>query len=310
MNNCWITIFTPTFNRCVYLKKLYGSLLRQSDRRFIWLIVDDGSSDDTSAQVRSWQGEGKISIEYIYQENGGKHAAHNTGVKNTKTAYFFCVDSDDELPENSIKTVCEAIPDTLKRPDIAGIIAKKGYLDGEDQCTELPDTISEVSIRDIYKIHQLKGELALIFKTEVLKEFLFPVFPGERFVTESVILNRISMKYKMNLLNKVIYMGEYIPDGYTKNLSQVHKSNPKGFHYYLLQEIELARTASELKHALSNYIAGCWKIGYKVQLDFKCRISNLPGAILLFLKLRMKERIIRSDFFRAVLKRMLKTKYL
>ena len=310
MHSFWITVFTPTFNRSEQLKKLYNSLINQSDQRFVWLIVDDGSADNTAELVSSWKYEGKISIQYIYQENLGKHVAHNTGVKNANTEYFYCVDSDDTLPNSAIEFIYEAITDTLTRPDIAGLIAKKGYHSGEDMCSKLPDNISEVSIRDIYKVYKLKGELALVFKTVVLKEFLFPVFPVEKFVTESVILDLISIKYKMKLLNKVIYLGEYMPDGYTYNLRQIHKKAPMGYHYYLVQGIELARTTHELKHAYANYISGCWKIGYRVRLSYKYIVMNLPEAIVLYMKLIIKDKMAKSKFFRLILKQVFKAKFL
>lgn len=310
MENTSITIFTPTFNRCELLKKLYHSLVRQSDHRFEWLIVDDGSVDNTARFVRSWKNEEKVAIKYIYQENQGKHVAHNTGVRNTNSKYFFTVDSDDELPEDAIASIYEAIADIRTRHDIAGLIAKRGFHNGEDQCSEFPDNIYEVSIRDLYKVYKLKGELALVFKTEVMKEFLFPVFDNEKFVTESVILDLISMKYKMKILDKVIYLGEYLPDGYTRNLNRIHKKSPEGYHHYLIQEIELARNPLELKHAYANYISGCWKIGYKTNLNYKCFFANLPGAIELYLKQIIKERMVRSRIFRPFLKQVCRVKFI
>lgn len=310
MENMSITIFTPTFNRDELLKKLYHSLVKQSDNRYDWLIVDDGSVDKTAQYVHSWKNEGKVAIQYIYQKNQGKHVAHNTGVKNTNSKYFYTVDSDDELPEDAIASIYEAISDISARHDIAGIIAKRGFHNGEDQCSAFPDNISEVSIRDLYKVHKLKGELALVFKTEVMKEFLFPVFTNEKFVTESVILDLISMKYKMIILNKVIYMGEYLPDGYTRNLNRIHKNNPGGYYHYLTQEIKLARNSHELRHAYANYISGCWKIGYKVKLNFKCFFANLPGAIELYLKQILKEKMVKSKIFRPFLKQVCRVKFI
>lgn len=310
MYDCQITIFTPTYNRGGNLKKLYGSLVSQSDRRFVWLIVDDGSVDNTAELIDGWKSEGIIAIEYIYQRNQGKHVAHNTGVLNANTAYFYCVDSDDLLPSYAVETIYDMIADTSERVDIAGIAAKKGYLDGNDMCTQMPGTISEASIRDIYKIYGLKGELALVFRTSVLREFLFPVFRGEKFVTENVVLDQISTRYKMRLLNKVIYLGEYLPDGYTSNLSRIHRENPQGYHHYLVQDIELARTRFELKRAYANYITGCWIIGYRVRLNLLRIIANLPEAFLRYIKLMTKERMAKSRFFRIVLRQVFKSKFL
>ncbi len=305
-----ITVFTPTFNRSRLLKRLYKSLINQSDQRFVWLIVDDGSADDTAELVSSWKNEDRIIIKYIYQRNQGKHVAHNTGVNNTDTEFFYTVDSDDELPNDAIASICGGITDIMTRPDIAGLIAKKGYQNGTAMCTKFPEAVTEVSIRDIYKIYNLKGELALVFKTEVMKEFLFPVFGSEKFVTEAVILNLISIKYKMKLLDNVICLCEYLQDGCTNSLTQIHKKSPIGYHYYLIQEIETARTGQELKRAYANYIAGCWKIGYKVRINKKNIIINLPQALVNYIKLILKERIGRTKYSRYVLKHVFKVHYL
>lgn len=310
MRTSLITVFTPAYNRSRLLNRLYNSLVNQTDQRFVWLIVDDGSVDDTAEMVSSWKNEGKIIIEYIYQKNQGKHVAHNTGVNNTDTEFFYTVDSDDELTCGAIASICEAITDIMARPDIAGLIAKKGYHNGDAMCTKFPEAITEVSIRDIYKIYNLKGELALVFKTEIMKEFLFPVFGSEKFVTEAVILNLISVKYKMKLLNNVICLCEYLQDGCTNSLRQIHQKNPVGYHYYLVQEIEIARTAHELKCAYANYITGCWKIGYKVKLSKKNIIKNLPLALVHYIKLILKDLMKKTKYSRYILKQVFRVQYL
>jgi hypothetical protein len=176
-------------------------------------------------------------------------------------------------------------------------------------CTEFPDDVTEVSIRDLYKAYKIKGELALVFKSGVLKKFLFPVFGNEKFLGENAILNLISMEYKMKLMNKVIYIGEYLQDGYSRNLTQIHKKNSEGFLYCLAQEIKLARTRDELRHAYADYISGCWKIGYKVKLNYKHIIMSFPEAIMLYMKWVVKESTAKSVFLKWVLKRFFKVKF-
>lgn len=310
MESTLVTVFTPTFNRREELKRLYKSLINQSDKRFVWLIVDDGSVDKTSELIDLWKAEGKVPVKYVYQENQGKHVAHNTGVLNTDTEFFYCVDSDDELPRDAIDTIYENIADIRTRPDIAGLIAKKGYHNGEKMSTEFPHMVSEASIRDIYRVYGLKGELAMVFKTKVLKGILFPVFSGEKFLGENAILNLISIEYKMKLVNKVIYIGDYLPDGYSRNLNLIHKKNPRGYLYCLAQEIELAATEYELRHAYARYISGCWKVGCKVDLKFKDIVVNLPEAIVIYMKMSIKERLVRSEFSRLLLKRFFKVKFI
>ena len=100
-----LTVFTPTFNRRHTLPRTYESLLRQSCKDFIWLIVDDGSSDGTGGMVAEWINDGKMDIKYIYQDNQGMHGAHNTAYRNIETELNVCIDSDDYMPEDAVEKI-------------------------------------------------------------------------------------------------------------------------------------------------------------------------------------------------------------
>src|SRR5665647_1656547 len=100
-----LTIFTPSYNRGYILGQLYHSLLEQTCMDFEWVIVDDGSTDNTKDLVQAWTNEGKLTIRYIYQKNGGKMRAHNTGVLYATTELFLCVDSDDYLVETAVEEI-------------------------------------------------------------------------------------------------------------------------------------------------------------------------------------------------------------
>ena len=100
-----LTIFTPTYNRAYTLKKLYASLIEQINQNFEWLIVDDGSTDNTEEVVKQWVDEKKITIRYFKQRNGGKQRAHNKGVEICNTELFICVDSDDYIVKDSVDKI-------------------------------------------------------------------------------------------------------------------------------------------------------------------------------------------------------------
>ena len=116
-----ITVFTPTYNRAYCLHQVYESLIRQSNQNFCWLIVDDGSNDNTKELVRCWNKDGKIEIIYIYQENQGMHGAHNTAYANIETELNICIDSDDFLPNNAIALILEKWEVVKEDDSIAGI---------------------------------------------------------------------------------------------------------------------------------------------------------------------------------------------
>lgn len=288
-----ITVFTPTFNREYIIHQCYESLCRQTNQDFIWLIVDDGSTDETELLVKNWIVENKINIKYIKQNNMGKYIAHNSGVLQCETGIFVCVDSDDYLVNNAIQRIYDNWSSVKDDKEIAGLIALKGYSESTPVGPRMPNVIQRCSIFDLYHKYKFKGDTLLAFKTEVLKNFLFPVIEGENFITEAVIYDRISQKFDMVLLDEILYLCNYLPDGYSNNLKEIHRKNPKGYLLYLTQRIEFAKTQKEKILACSYYIAGCWRIKSKPVLNNNINIFifilSIPKAIVIFMKSTLKK---------------------
>lgn len=239
INNKLITVFTPTYNRGYIIESLYNSLLKQTCQDFKWIIVDDGSSDNTEEKVLSWINEKKLDITYFKQDNSGKHVAHNKGVELCDTEYFFCIDSDDHLTEEAIEKIKSAIKKEKEFEDTCGIIFRRGYNKKKVIGKKVDFNNILISTTDLYERKKFSGDLALIYRTQILKQYLFPVFEGEKFVTEAVIYDRIALKYKMLFIDEIIYIGEYLEDGYTKNIKEVFKKSPNGYKLWLEQRIEL-----------------------------------------------------------------------
>lgn len=287
-----ITVFTPTYNRALLLPRCYKSLLKQTKKDFKWLIVDDGSTDDTEALIKKWQEEKKIEITYIKQSNGGKHVAHNTGVIQCDTELFICLDSDDFLTEDAIAYWQEYEDEILQDEHLAGMALPKGDENGRIMGRYIPGDKQRASIKALYQKYHFKGELALVFKTDILKRYLFPVFEGEKFVGESVVYDRISQKYEMLLKNKIVYLCEYTVDGYTNNVTALYARNPKGYVYFLKQNIQLAEGVKERLQAVALYTSGCWRICYKEWFreaeEKKVIILTLPWAMIKYFKVKIK----------------------
>ncbi len=229
MENLLITVFTPTYNRANLLVALYKSLISQTDNRFKWLIVDDGSTDDSKNVVANFIQENKLRIEYLFQDNQGKHVAHNNGVKHCNTELFFCVDSDDYLVDTAIADIyaiweSEALNDD---EEIGGIVAYRGISEKKILGTCFPLTEKFSTLRGLYQNGKI-GDTALIYKTKILKKFLFPVFKNENFLRESIVYNRIDEYYALYVLEKIIYICEYRNDGLSFNATRYEMSNPRG----------------------------------------------------------------------------------
>lgn len=246
-----LTVFTPTYNREKELHRLYDSLLAQTDSRFEWLIVDDGSADDTASVVREWISEGKIPIRYIFQKNQGKAAAHNRGVEETRTLLFTCVDSDDYLLEDAVETVLET---DLSAPGCIGALYKKGTSVTET-VTKWEKEIEYSTLYDAYHGGGLQGDTMLVFKTDVIKKHRFPSFPGEKFVPEAYLYDQLDQEGKLRFVNKVIYICEYLEGGYTSNIRKMNAENPKGYLAFISQRIQLDKDRKELVQDLIRYTA-------------------------------------------------------
>src|SRR5699024_101291 len=122
----FVSICTPTYNRAYTLSRLYESLLEQTDKDFEWVVVADGSTDNTKEIVQEWSDEGKILINYIYQSNQGKHVALNKGMEVARGILFTCLDSDDWFYHNAVQIVREKWTEKPNE-EIAGIIALDTY---------------------------------------------------------------------------------------------------------------------------------------------------------------------------------------
>lgn len=223
-----VTVFTPTYNRAKLLARLYESLCRQTCTDFEWLIVDDGSSDDTHCIVKGFMQDGNhpFSIRYIYKENGGKHTAINTGVKQAEGELLFIADSDDKLPDSAIETIKDVYSGIENDNGFAGVCGLdmdfNGNVIGNGLYTKLIDA-SSLEIRNKFGV---TGDMKEVFRTAVLKEFPFPEIQGERFCPEALVWNRIATKYKLRFFNKAIYSVEYQQGGLTSNIVQIRMKSP------------------------------------------------------------------------------------
>lgn len=223
-----LTIFTPTYNRANLLSRLYESLCLQSSQNFEWIIVDDGSTDNTDDVVKTFISEKKIPIIYYRQENAGKHVAINRGVSLAKGRLFFIVDSDDYLTPEAVDFIKESYKRIEDVDGIAGLAARRGYttenpIGSLNFKSEITETVFDFRYR-----RKIFGDMAEIIKTKVMKDFLFPRIGSERFMPESVVWNRIGLRYKLLWMPRIIYIGEYLDGGLTDNNFVIRKKSPEG----------------------------------------------------------------------------------
>ncbi len=226
------TIFTPTYNRAYTLPKLYYSLVKQTFKDFEWLIVDDGSTDDTRNLVEGWIKEGVVKIRYINKKNSGKQRSYNIGIKSAFGELFICIDSDDQYTEDALEKILYYWNEIEDKNKYAGLGYLSIYSNGELIGSQFPGDIFDSNHFDIYFKHGVRGDKGLMFKTSVLRRFYFPEIEGERFITEATLYNRISREYKIRYLNERLEIKDYYPDGLTAKYREIMLRNPVGSALY------------------------------------------------------------------------------
>ncbi|MDR0300038.1 MAG: glycosyltransferase family 2 protein [Streptococcaceae bacterium] len=234
-----LTIFTPTFNRADTIGRLFESLKKQTCFDFEWLVIDDGSVDETERLFEKWCQE-DLEFNIIYQkvENGGKHRAFNKGVKIAAGDCFFNVDSDDFLSNDAVEKILNWIKMIDDEEDFIGIAGLMSYENGKLVGTTFDSEKSYVDATMLeLERFNITGDRPLIFKKSILEKYPFIEFEGENFMSEGDILQRIAMDgYKFRWFNEVIYLGEYLPDGLTNQGKSLYQKNPKGYiHVYSLK---------------------------------------------------------------------------
>ncbi len=233
------TVFIPTYNRAYTLDRALQSVSEQTFRDFEVLIIDDGSRDNTRQLVESWQGRKIFPIRYFWQENQGKHVAHNNAVKRALGFLFVLLDSDDMLHPRALERLkyhWESIPDSKKK-HFAGVEGLCVYSDSSVKVDRFPEDVMDATYLEKRKKYNIRSEKRHAMRTDILRQFPYPQFEGERHIRDDLIWKRMSRHYKFRYVNEVIQIMEHQADGLTANIFAIRMQNPCGFRSYFLEEI-------------------------------------------------------------------------
>ena len=225
-----LTVFTPTYNRAYVLKQCYDSLYRQTCKDFVWLIVDDGSSDNTKEIVEKWMSnDNGFEIRYVYKQNGGMHTGHNKAYELIDTELNVCIDSDDFMPDDAVELIVNFWEEN-KDSSYSGIIALDVYKNGQVIGKELPNKKS-TTLSGYYQ-NGGQGDKKLIYRTEIINKYPpYPEFEGEKFVPLDYKYLLADQDYELLIMNKPVCVVEYMEDGSSKNMLRQYYKNPRGFAF-------------------------------------------------------------------------------
>ena len=223
-----VTILTPAYNRAELLKRLYQSLKEQTCQDFVWMIIDDGSKDETGQVIEEFQAEDIIDIVYERQENGGKHRALNRGIARIDSELTFIVDSDDFLPKDAVENILKYHKKYKDTENLCGYSFLRCYEDGSVNTAYFKVDEEISTYREVRINGNIGGDKAEVFFTEILKKYPFPEFEGEKFMPEDTVWMQMSGPYEMVHINRCIYISEYLEGGLTKSGRAMKIYSPKG----------------------------------------------------------------------------------
>lgn len=280
-----LTVFTPAYNRAHTLPRTYESLLQQNCKDFIWLIVDDGSRDNTSELVKQWQArDNGFEIHYIYKENGGMHTAHNAAYENIDTELNVCIDSDDQLAPGAVEKILTKWKQ-VKDQGHAGIIALDADMDNNIIGKAFPEGLRETTLSGYYAAGG-SGDKKLIYRTDVIRAYPpYPVFEGEKYVALAYKYRLIDQDYTLAVLDEVVCNVDYQPDGHSSGMWKEYMRSPKGFAFWRKVCMQYPESKSRLVVDCVHYVAESLIAGEKFFIRESPRkvltvICICPGWVL------------------------------
>ncbi|MGG0459577.1 glycosyltransferase family 2 protein [Bacillus mycoides] len=282
-----LTVFTPAFNRAYTLHLCYESLKRQTCKDFVWLIIDDGSTDNTRELVERWVSEGSITIIYHYQENQGMHGAHNTAYMLIDTELNVCIDSDDYMADDAVEKIINFWNENGNY-NYAGIIGLDANFNGDIIGTKMPEDVKESTLSWLYAKRKMRGDKKLVYRSELTRNTPpYPIFLGENYCPLSYKYILIDQEYPLLIMNEVLCFVEYLDDGSSMNIIKQYKKNPRGFSFFRKVAMKYALSLKEKFREAIHYVSSNIMIrNYKFLNESPCKwitIMAIPFGTMLYL---------------------------
>ena len=254
-----ISILTPTYNRINTLENLYNSLLTNSkyNTELEWLIMDDGSTDNTKDLVENWIKDNEIEIKYFRQENQGKMTALNNLVPKSEGNIIIECDSDDYFTEDAFKIIAEKVEALEKNKELYALMFLKYDQDKNIIGNEFNENNHISKNFDLYFKGKLIGDKAIIFNSTIRKQYKHRLEKSEKFVTEARMYHEMDLKYNVICFNEPIMICEYRNDGYTQNIQKIFNKNPNGYYKYFKEMFSFSMKGVTLRkrlHIIKNLI--------------------------------------------------------
>ena len=255
-----LTVFTPTYNRAHTLARTYDSLCRQTCKDFEWLVVDDGSTDNTRELIQRFIDEAIIPIRYIYKENGGLYTGYNIAYANIETELSVCIDSDDYMPDDAVTLIVKTWHERGTE-QYAGIIGLDFYA-GTDKPINgyFPDDMTECWFLDLFIKHKRRGDSKHVMRTDLMKQVAPQIgFEGEKNFNPVYMLYQVCDERPLLVLNEnLCYVDYQQNDSMSASIFCQYMDSPRSFAKLRLLEMNLKRNtlANRFRSAV-HYVSSC-----------------------------------------------------
>jgi glycosyltransferase involved in cell wall biosynthesis len=296
------TVFTATFNRAHTLPRVYESLRAQTLTDFEWIVVDDGSTDGTRELVETWRSEAPFPLRYFFQENSGKHVAANLAVDETRGRFIATIDSDDWYPPNALETFLstwDTIP-LAQRDSFVGVVGLCADPTGAVIGDRFPSDPLDTTYTDVLLRHRVTGDKAGCGRSDVARDYRFPVIPGESLIIEMLVYARLAQRYRIRCINTVLKVVEYQPTGLSATRSSARSSefvrNPRTSKLFYREQLDVPNLpARAVARAYVNHTRYALHAGVAVQSLRDSPSTGLwaltfPIAFLAYLRDRRRSR--------------------
>lgn len=291
-----LTVFTPTYNRVHTLPRVYESLRRQTCDDFIWLVIDDGSTDGTERLIEGFAAEAPFTIQYIKKENGGLYTGYNAAYAAIQTELNVCIDSDDFMPDDAVEIIKSTWLSRGKK-EYAGIVGLDFLLDGQPISGYFPADLKEIHLFDLKTRGIHTGDSKQVMRTELMRKVSPQVgFPGEKDFNPYYMLIQAADEYPMIVVNKNLCFVEYQEtDSMSHNIFRQYIRSPRSFAKTRELEMRLSRTTfrHKVKSAI-HYVAEC-RLARQSAFSNRNRCKALTAAvyplgIMLYSYIKLKTR--------------------
>lgn len=269
---------------------------RQTCKDFIWLIIDDGSEDNTRELVSEWlKQDNGFEIRYLFQDNKGMHGAHNLAYGNIDTEINTCIDSDDYMPDDAVEKIVGFWKSCDRDEKVCGFLALDAYSNGEIIGGRIPENIKRATSYEYYYKYGVKGDKKFILRSDLTRDNPYPIFEGEKYVNLATKYSLLDRDYELLCLNEVVCIVKYLPDGSSSNMFKQYLRNPKGFAYsrklcMSLPDVSMKFRFNQAVHYVSSCIISRNRAWLKESPRKLLTLFASPFGLMLFVYIKSKTK--------------------